>query len=983
MQLNDEQAEIVGSRARRIAVSAGAGTGKTRLLVARYLAELESARSDIPSIAAITFTDNAAAELRERIGKSIGSYVRKFGERGNLNAGAPGKLSTAPIGTIHGLAARIVRENLFDAGFPTGFEIADRNEADAIMNGAILETVLKLRRESGPASEALNALLEDESFNLDAVLKNINSIVRGSSAKHLPLPLKRPEIKNGLTAKSVKKLLEENRRVFLSTHAKKRFEKAVGKIDSDAPEPLVCGNLMEVAREMEKIGEMKSAGDEEKLAAKHISGCAAAAADALNARLTDRYLAVAGEAAGRCAEIKMQNSVADYEDLLTKALEILETNGAALSRYQKQFGLIMVDEFQDTDSLQNKIVELLCGETGNLIIVGDAMQSIYGFRGAEPEFFKNALNSPEFEHFHLPTNYRTSSKLVEFMNGFFENIFDGCKPMKAARDTAGIFETFPAEGGKADEKRENEAALIAEKISDIVKNRGYSYGDIALIFRRATNMEIYERALRRKELPFGRTRENFFALPEIRDMVSMMKFIYNPLDERAEATVLRSPFFGISDTGLARYFSEKRKIQTDSYGGFLKLLAGGGEEEPSAAARHLLSIIEETERINRSSPFETARFAAFSLGYAAGALALPGGRQIRSNIIKFTEICGQLSEKGKGLAEAAEYFDARKKDGTESAPDESDDSVTLMTGHASKGLEFPVVFLADTDYSAVRNKGRVAVSSKRGVMVCHDRCGFGTWKEIADEGGDEEEKRILYVMMTRAADIIFTQRHENPSGSSLAAIMESGLNNLPDFSGIYGEAPTAERKTQERRSGVCSEKILEKVTAENLRPVFEKEKIEEPTPKFRSVAKTEEGEIIHRFFEIWDFSPESVESAAEFAISERFVFRKSLADTIALCARNALKSPLADMARRARARHREYEFTIETEEGEIRSGKIDLLLETERGPVLVDYKYTDSFEAEKYAEQIEFYGAAIEKIWGVKPVERYVCVLPEAELKNV
>lgn len=984
LELNDEQAQIVRSRARKIAVSAGAGTGKTRLLVARCLAELESGTSGIQSVAAITFTDNAAAELRERIRSSIGLYIRKFGERGNLTADAPDKLSTASISTIHGLAARIMRENLSDTSFPTGFETADRNEADAFLDKAVIETILKLRKNGGAASEALGDLLKNEFFNLDTVVKNIASIVRGSSEKHLPRPLERPEIKP-CSVESVQKLLMENDGVFRSAGARKRFEDALGKTSAPAPAPVRCRNLKEAAEKTAGIRALKSASEEEKLAAGEISDRAKSAADWLNAQLTDSYLAVANEAAKRFSDIKIQNSVIDYEDLLENALKVLETNPAVLAGYQKLFRLIMVDEFQDTDSLQSKIINLLHGGgKGTLIVVGDKRQSIYGFRGAEPELFGEALGSPEIERFDLPTNYRTSPELLDSINGFFKNIFDDYIPMKSARNGAGAFEAFPAEGGNAEERRENEAARISEKISELAETGGFSYGDIALIFRKSGNMQTYERALRRARLPFKRAgKTKFFGLAEIRDIVSMMKLIRNPADEKAEAAVLRSPFFGISDTGLARYFSEKRKTRAESHGQFLGLLAKGAGE-PSAAARYLLSIIEEKKKINFSSPVCAAQFAAYSLGYAAGALALPDGRSIRSNIAKFVEICGKLSEKGTGLAEATLFFDTRKDDRDESpAADDSDDSVTLMTCHASKGLEFPVVFLADADYSPARRQSGIAVSSKRGVMVCHNGCGFGTWKEIADEGVAEEEKRILYVAMTRAADLIFAQRYEKPRRSSFAGIMESGLETLPGLVKSGAIPPPAKKKTE--RSRPVPAKPCE-VTGANLRPIFQREKNVETRREFCRTDKAEEGETVHRFFEIWDFSPDSVENLVEFVTAERFLPEKPIGEKIALCARNFLKSPLAEMIREALCVHREYEFVIETEgedAKEIRGGKIDLLLETGRGTVIVDYKYTDSFAAENYAGQIDFYSRAVEKNFGAKPAERYICVLPGAELKNV
>ncbi len=991
LNLNEEQAEIIRSDASRIAVCAGAGSGKTRLIVARCLSELESGKAGMDSIAAITFTENAATEIRERIAKSIGDYIKKFGERGNLTQKTIGEVSTAQVSTIHGLAARIIRENLFDTGFPAGFEIAGAGEADEYLNTAILETVLKLRAGKGPESEALNGLLENELFNLDAVMKNIALIVRGSMEKHLPRPLAlsgfvRPA-REPAAPESVKKMLGENDAVFRSNSARKRFEKAK-KMQTGGSAALVCRELKNTIGEITKIWEMKTASPEEKEAARAIAAHAERAVDLLNSRLTELYLPVAEEVMKCYEEIKARNSAVEYGDLLTNALQILRKNHPALSNYRKRFGLIMVDEFQDTDSTQNKIISLLSGEKTKIMVVGDTMQSIYSFRGAEPKIFRKILESRDFEKFRLRKNYRTSSGLTDFINNVFKNVFDDYTRMEAVRESGGTFQAFAAEGKNSEETRLSEAVFIAEKISELTEKTGYSYSDIALIFRRSKNIQIYERALRRAKLPFKRTGETEFSgLAEIRDMVSMMRFIANPLDETAVAAVLRSPFFGISDTGLARYFSEKRKTKASSFGGFLKLLSKD-KGEHCAAARYLLSIVESGERVNFSSPLETARFAAFNLGYAAAALALPNGKQIRGNIIKFTEMSAALAEKGAGLHDAVKFFNREPLPFEDSGTDGDKDSVTLITSHGAKGLEFPVVFIADTNYSEARERGKITVSPEHGVMACHDRCGIGKWKQIEESGRSEEEKRILYVTMTRAADAVFTQRHEKPRRSSLAGIIESALVKLPDFKDAAGghPGPALKKKRESGTGGGCGPAVP---TLKSLSPLYTMDENPEDDAMadgFRTITKTEEGEIMHRFFEMWDFSPESVEELADFVAAERFIREKRIRGKIIRSAENALGSPLAEMARNASRLRREYDFTIEkTSENTKRfvNGRIDLLMETEERTVIVDYKYTDIFDTGKYAAQIQTYCEAVEKISGKKPVERYIFFLPSGRMESV
>ncbi|WP_462137648.1 UvrD-helicase domain-containing protein [Candidatus Mycalebacterium sp.] len=984
--LNDEQMRVLRSRTNRVAVCAGAGSGKTRLLVARFLAELESGDSEIDTVATITFTENAAAELRARIAHEMDNYIKQFGEKGNLTKDAFRNIARAQISTIHGLASEIFRENLFDTDFTSGFEISKKVDSDGALKKAVLGAILNLRATKGEKSEALNKLLEDELFNLDVVMENLRLIVRNAMEKNLPRPLKTPIV--SAPGNDPRTVLREafdcpENMPFSSKHTEKRFGKAKALVDDlSGNNRNDCLVAKEVIEHMESVLKMKTAVKHEKQTAERIAEAAAGIADFINNRLTGFYLSVAEEVMELHEQIKMKNSVLEYNDLLTNALKILRTSSAEVLRRAQRFGLIMVDEFQDTDSVQYEIIKLLCGEKTKLIVVGDRLQSIYGFRGAEPELFDEILSSRNFEKFTLLKNYRTAPELVDFTNGLFSNVFDGYKNTEAAAEkSGGMFEAFKVKSGNAREKCKNEAAVIAEKIRELTEKDGYAFSDIALIFRRKTNMDIYERALGGAELPFKKIGvSQFFAQPEIRDMVSMMRFMANPLDEIAEAAVLRSPFFGISDEGLARYFSEKRKTKADC-GESLRILSNG-KGEHCGAARYLLSVIEKT---NFYSPFEAAQFAAYELGLAAGALALPRGRQIRANIIKFTEICAGLAEKGTGLNEALERFDSEKDFPGESEADiERENCVTLMTSHAAKGLEFRVVFLADTNYGHANTGGRVVASSERGVMICYENCRVGEWEKIKNAGVDEEEKRILYVTMTRAADIAFTQRCEKPVKGSLAWIIENGLTAMPGFKGKHGTKPAREMETADEEKPADARGA--KVTAKTLRPLYKKDAAHrEVANRFCELAKTEEGEIIHRFFQIWDFSPDSVEETADFVTDEFFAPQKSLKENIALCAKNALRSPLGEMARGAAELRREYIFSVEKNAGgETVNGRIDLLIETADGKtVLVDYKYTDSFEEKKYREQIETYCKAIEKIRGKKPDERYICVLPSAELKTV
>ncbi|MCY4046817.1 MAG: UvrD-helicase domain-containing protein [Candidatus Dadabacteria bacterium] len=963
LNLNEEQRRVLNSEARRRAVSAGAGTGKTRLLVACCLAELE-AGADIDSIVAITFTENAAAELKRRLEDAVLLYLERFGERGGINARTAAGIRGARIGTIHGLAMGIVRENLALTPFPAGFEIGEPAELRADRERAVLETVLALRGDGD-----FDELLETELFNLDAVLENISAIIEAASRKHLPLPLPPPRLTEAPDGGDINGMIEAGESVFSSAAAKRRFQKA--KDLAAGGSGTSCRDFVRMAGEMEKVLEMKTASAEEKAAAGGMARRAVWEADILNVRLTERYLKAAGAAMERYAEIKARGGRAEYEDLLFCAARVLEENRTAREHYGGLFKLVVVDEFQDTDPLQNRIITLLCEGGAKLLVVGDILQSIYGFRGAETGLFLQTLGGGEFEAFRLPVNYRAAGQLLDFLNRFFENIVSGYEPMKAAGRRGGVFRALPARGKSADEKRRSEAEDIAREIGGLAAE-GRRYSDIALIFRRRANTGVYGRALARAGIPFTTGGEMFFfSLPEVRDMVSMLRFMANPLDETAQAAVLRSPFFGIPDAGLARYFREKKSAGA----GFFRSPPHGGEEWEEAA-RYLASVIRAGEREDFSSPAAAARFAAYRLGYAACA-AGDGGR-VRSNVIKFTAICAALARKGVGTAGAVSRFDAGKNDPRPESAEEERDAVSLITSHGAKGLEFPVVFLADTDYGPVSRRGRVAADSSQ-IMVCHEGCNAGRWREIAGAGEAEEEERILYVALTRASGAVFTRLHETPKAGSFAAMVKTALEKMADSGGEYGDMPAPAPPPET----AGAETPPSEATAETLRPLYEPGEDEaEETPPFCAVAKTETGEVIHRFFELWDFSPESIGGVADFVIGERFFGRDGLKSGITRCARNVLRSPLAEMAANARSARREYEFTVETG-GAARGGKIDLLLETDEGMVVVDYKYTDSSDVGKYEEQMDFYCAAIEKIHGQKPARRYICILPPADMIEI
>ena len=390
LSLNEEQSRILHP-AGKVAVRAGAGSGKTRAIIAGYLGILERGEADIPQIVAVTFTENAAAELKSRISSEITRYIKEYGHRGNIAEGWRRKFFSAPIGTIHSFCSGILRENVFDSGVALNFSVIEGSEEDAFYEQNIDEFLRSKIREDDPR---LKRLLEMESYDYAQILKIIAMILKEAARLHLIPPFSycgengSPKRPDSQALKSMDKRLHMrigNYISVLSSQSKKRkqvLEDLSGKIDMTLGLDRNIRYLKAVYEEAKK--EMaKSEVEQSRLA---LVDTVFSVMEHYDSEINSIYLDLSGDAYHFLRQRKILEEKIEYEDMIRLTIKLFEKNPEILGYYRNFLKFIIVDEFQDTDSLQLRLMNLLTdGDSGgSLVVVGDVNQSIYGFREPIP-----------------------------------------------------------------------------------------------------------------------------------------------------------------------------------------------------------------------------------------------------------------------------------------------------------------------------------------------------------------------------------------------------------------------------------------------------------------------------------------------------------------------------------------------------------------------------------------------------------------------
>ncbi|MCI8453069.1 MAG: helicase-exonuclease AddAB subunit AddA [Lachnospiraceae bacterium] len=880
-----EQQNAIDKRGRNLLVSAAAGSGKTAVLTERIVNMVTDPREavDIDRLLVMTFTNAAAAEMRERVGDAIEARLEAAPGDKNLERQAS-LLPHAQIMTIDSFCLRLLREHFHELDIDPGFRIGDEGEllllqadimkelleeyyerkderfirfvdayasgkADGGLEDYILsvwrfsqsnpwpgEWIARCKRELSEETKAdgtpewLRFLLSDVKKQAEEFLEQLSKAEElaeeaDGPAAYLPmLHADKEAIRKLLNADSYEQV-----HAVLSEPLFGRLAAARGKNVDPEKKERAAALRNRVKDAVKKMRALYAPGDLE-----HIFSDLEACREPVHV-----LLSLAEDFTARYQEAKEEKNLVDFNDLEHFALEIL-TGGSAdhapgpaadeLAGFYKE---ILVDEYQDSNQVQETLLRCISRERfgePNVFMVGDVKQSIYKFRLAKPELFLEKYEGykPEdgpYQKIELHKNFRSRPEVLQSVNDLFFQIMTKelgniCYTDEAALYAGAAYPETETPGeaktelllldagelvsaGMEEERadytvREAEARLIAAKIKELTdpqtgmkiwnaKEERYEplkRRDIVILLRSLSGWsEEFLRVLAAEGIPaFAESRTGYFTAVEVETVLNLLALIDNPMQDIPLAGVLRSPVVGLSDRELAILMAgfkrDPDKGQDPGFYGAVKwFLACSWEADTVEAAirEKLLTFWELLSELRGEAEYLPVHRLLYRIfertGYYAYVSAMPAGRARQANLDMLVEKAAAYEKTSyHSLFDFIRYIEKLKKYNTDFGEaarlGEDDDTVRIMSIHKSKGLEFPVVFLAGTAKAFNRqdSRGKILIDEELGVATdffdMEQRLRAPTLKKnvVSRRLGLEslgEELRVLYVAMTRAREKLF------------------------------------------------------------------------------------------------------------------------------------------------------------------------------------------------------------------------------------
>ena len=789
-------------------VSAGAGTGKTTVLVERFARAVCQRGIDISSILVITYTDRAAQELRQR----IRDRLLQLGEHELAR-----QLDGAWISTIHGFCLRILKAHPFAAGLDPRFRVLDGNQALVLQSEAFTAALDGLIAGGGP--ERTDLLATYGARSLRRLLTGVYDTLR-SAGRALELELgDRP----GLAATAAVWGIEAATLAAAESAgavARERARAAVGFLARER-----------VADELLSLKAFAGAGPGKASYAAYDEARKAveqAALDELAARDRDLLQELLERFAEAYAVAKQRESALDFDDLQLCARDLLRDREEVRRREAWRFRSVFVDEFQDTNRLQCELVDLITGGgtsgegAEELFFVGDEFQSIYRFRHADVQVFRERRRAAE-NLLALTLNYRSRGEVLGVVNHLFAPDFGpDFLPLEAAgaftaNDHGPVVELLVTDKatyrGSGLTWRDAEARQVAQRVKEIVASGEATPGEIVLLFAAGTDAEKFEQALRALGLPtFRATGRNYYGQQQVLDLLAYLRLLHNRYDDESLVAVLASPFVGVSNDGLValRRAASKRPLFVGLERG-VPPLAGERDRQLFGAFKqrfdrlaglvHELSLERLCEEVVAAHDYDLAVLAQWD-GRRRYANLRKLGRLARS----FEELRGPDIEGFVRFVRDQDAVGARELEAA--AEEEHADVVRLLTIHAAKGLEFKVVVVADAGRDAAAagaDEILVLPDGRFGFKVAHPLTGkrhaaftYEAVKRAEQEAEAAERRRLYYVAMTRAIDRLIVSGSIDPAKQADRETPIGWVLQRLELSALDTVAPDAEATLVER-----------------------------------------------------------------------------------------------------------------------------------------------------------------------------------------
>ncbi len=874
-QWTDEQWKAIMARGQTTLVAAAAGSGKTAVLVERIIQQLLSEEDpvDVDRLLVVTFTNAAAAEMRQRIGEALEEALAAQPENLHLRRQLS-LLNRAQISTLHAFCIDVLRTHYYKIGLDPGFRILDDTEA-ALLREEIMEEIFE-ENYSRPDNEDFFKLVDAYSSDRsDVQLQRLVEKLYDYSRSH-PWPNEwlehvvrqydvPPETEHSnipWIAALLEAIQEELKRNLLLLEQAEQLIQAPGGpkkySEAAASDKQQLQRLFEASRDWERLYEAFQHIDfpalkritkkddvipELKESVQQLRKTAKENIEAIQKKFFERplkehmedqrkiapFIKTLVQLVQRFAErfdaLKKEKASLDYSDLEHNCLQILLDSKStpeqiipseAALEYKEKFREVLVDEYQDTNFVQETIIQLV-SKDNNLFMVGDVKQSIYRFRLADPSLFlqKYKLFSSSGNErglrIDLAKNFRSREEVLLGTNFIFRQImnetigemdYDEAAELKPGfpypetenaeaeliliDQEAEDGEELPAEVDEA-EREELEARFIANKIKELIgrengrpafvydkklkRMRPAAYRDIVILMRSTSHSAgLVMEELKKHGIPaYIEMSTGYFEATEIATMLSLLQIIDNPDQDIPLASVLRSPIVGLNEEELA-----KIRI-ADKSGSYFQAMQTYMEQQDDALAEKLWRFYEKIKNWRTAARQRAVSELIWQLyrdtNYYDFVGGLPGGVQRQANLRALYDRARQYEKTSfRGLFRFLRFIDRmleKGKDlGTARALSEQEDVVRLMTIHSSKGLEFPIVFLAglskpfnkkDLHASALFHKtygvGLKYVDPEK--RVSHPTLLLHGMKQKLQDELLAEEMRILYVAMTRAREKLY------------------------------------------------------------------------------------------------------------------------------------------------------------------------------------------------------------------------------------
>jgi len=1002
VELNAAQRAAIERWGQDVCVVAGPGSGKTRVLIERFRWLVEVKGISPRRILAVTFTEKAATEIKKRL-------IDTFALSDRLRE----EMERAWVSTIHGFCTRLLKENAIAAGVDPEFQLLDEAQSQ-ILERRTAETVLDaMLAERPPQMRELLKELDVGGSDLAGGLLDLYAEARTAGVRVDQITAQATPANTGWAAitGSARVILTDpvngtpnQRKVHQQLHQWARdvltLRESAGWRDhilllDRVPKPHSLKIGTRARSEVQELADTIVPQVAATLTLQQRAGVYPLCLEALR-RIDAQYRAT-----------KRELSMLDFEDLQEFTIRLLESNAPLREKIRDHFDQVLMDELQDTNRLQWRLVDLV-RKPDALFAVGDINQSIYYFRHADPGVFReyrDALANRGCQIDELRENYRSRQEIISAVNAIVPFLPGGVEPhrLEAKREypikwDLSVEMVHSFEQNVNEPASEIEARWIARRIREMEgsmtigkpgSERAVRFSDIAVLARTIAALGDVQRALDAFGVPStisgGR---GFYEAREIRDLMAWLAVLANPRDEISLATVLRSPLVGINDEALFRL--------KQSEGTLFSVIAASKEDDRLTWFHDL--VVRQRSQADVVGPDMLLSQVLDESSYEQG---LPS--RARANIAKFLAVLRQRFHRqpctlGELTDLLAQWRDTESE--AEASAEEVTNSVRLLSVHAAKGLEFPVVFVAAMRNGA-QNREPIFCFGEGlhlGASWRHPEIGPGISDPVhlrtcARKKRQEaaEEDRLLYVAMTRAEEhLVFTAA---PGGKGTWA------THVAEGLGIASGVPKQEMNADTGRVKVIHTSQMPKndfptlaaAGAEEIE-LFDPPVVPDLHESVVPVTSVAQHAFCPRQYFLARFL--GVEAAAripaedqttvdrgEFTASEFGVIVHELLagkthdeapqEAHELASRFE-HSVLGQRLKRATRSGREYDFLIELE-GMILRGQIDVWFEENAELVLVDYK-SDQVEAGKerwharrYGPQLRLYALALERLTGRLP----------------